>query len=506
MLRYVQVLSPVGLDPVDVDDVWSAQAANRVFEGLYSFGEGTDLVPQLATGPPEQAGSKTTYRVKLRTDAAFHNSDAVTSEDVKYSFEAPVREEAPTKWALEPIREIRTPDDHTVEFHLEYPYPAFEYALTQPIVPKEARASNPEEFASSPIGSGPYEASIVKKNKYTVLEAWDDYWGEADPEIETVKFVGNHSGLARTTSLRSEQNEIVERIEPKLWSVTEGMPDTQVQVAKSLHYFYVGFNCNDGPTEDPKVRKAIDYLVDMDDLVEHFVAPEEKREEPKNFVESGEGDDTPWRQFSPVPEQLAQEWKFPLDRWREVPRDKNTDEAKRLLEEAGVKSWQPTIAVPKDMLREKFADAIVHELSNIGFKRARTEKYHWETYREKLRSGSATEYNMFVGSWAGWPDPDSFLYPLLHENMEGLTNFTFYQNQSVMDHIRRARETAERTKRKTEYEKAISTLLRDRPHLPAFTLHNTFGVDSSVKGFEPHPISSVNPRLVSPQGSVSLSK
>jgi peptide/nickel transport system substrate-binding protein len=500
-VRYAQVLPPVTLDPVRIDDPWSAQVANRVFQGLYTFGSGTEVVSQLATGSPERR-DETTYRVELRPEARFQNGDAVTAADVRYSFEAPLREETPAKWALDPVEEIRTLDEHTVEFSLAHPYPAFTYALTRPIVPKAERRANPESFATDPVGSGPFRVDLFEEGTYAALTAWEDYWGDETPGVRRAKFVGNHSGLARSMSLRSGQNDVVERVQPKLWSVTEGMPNTRVALAESLHYFYVGFNCNAGPTAEPKVRKAIDYLVDVDELVEHFVDPAAQG----SGRDRNAAADVAWRQYGPLPDSLAREWQFPVDSWRAVPRRKDLDRAKTLLNEADVGSWQPKILVPEDLLRERFADAIAHELSNAGFRRARTVKVPWSEFRKRLRAGSPSDYHIFVGSWAGWPDPDSFLYPLFHENNEGLTNFTFYQEESVMNRLRRARRTTDRGERRRLYEGAISTLLEDCVHLPAFTLHNTFGVAESLRGFEPHPVASINPRFVGPDGTAPLSE
>jgi peptide/nickel transport system substrate-binding protein len=86
-----------------------------------------------------------------------------------------------------------------------------------------------------------------------------------------------------------------------------------------------------------------------------------------------------------------------------------------------------------------------------------------------------------------------------------VTNFTFYQNETVMNQLRRARETDDHGTRRRLYEAAISTLLQDRVHLPAFTLHNTFGVAEDLRGFSPHPVAPVNPRFMSPDGAVSSS-
>lgn len=489
-LRYTTVLPPLSIDPVEVDDAWTGQVAGRVFEGLYEFGEGTELRPRLAAGEPRQRG-ETTYEVELAEGAAFGDGEPVTAEDVAYSLTAPVEEKTANAWLLDPIERVATVDERTVRIELAHPYPAIDYALTQPIVPKSVREANRKKFGKSAdhtVGSGPYAPETINPDKYARLSASESYWGES-PAIDHLRFVPNKAGLARTMALRLGQSEIVERIQPKLWKTTEGMPGTNVQRAESYHSVYVGFNCNEGPTTDPKVRKAIDHLVNMDDAVNHFVGPVGRR------------------QYSPLPEQLAVDWEFPREEWREIPARKNVERAKQLLNESEKKlnGWTPLIAVPPDKMLHKFAEAIVHGLNEVGFKRARAKKYSWKEFREKTVTGNPNAYNMWIGSWSGYPDPDSFLYPLFHENSEGTTNGTFYQNEAVMNAIRTARETTDRAKRADRYERAITTLLEERVHIPAFTLDNSFGVKSRVRNFDPHAIASVNPRLIG-AGSVSLEK
>jgi peptide/nickel transport system substrate-binding protein len=388
------------------------------------------------------------------------------------------------------VSEVKTPDASTVEFHLHHPYPAFRHSLTQSIVPKSVRDENPDRFGKAPdatVGSGPYEPHLVKSGKYASLRSWDDYWAEPKPAVDRLQVINTHAGLARTTALKTGQSDVVERIEPKLWQATKQIPSAEVTKVPSYNSFFVGFNCSSGPTADPTVREAVDYLLSMDSFAKHIVEP------------VGE------RQHSPLPGRLAREWDMPLEEWKGMGARKNLDEAKALFEEAGVKSWTPKVAVPhNDKMRSKLAQGLVRGLSSVGFTKARVKKHHWSEFREHVTSGNDSEYNMYIGSWAGHPDPDSFLYPLFHQRMEGLTNGTYYRNPEVMDAIERARETRAREERKRLYERAITTILEERPHIPAFTLHNSFGVKDRVEGFQPHPLAQMNPQLLTGQGPVSI--
>jgi hypothetical protein len=43
-----------------------------------------------------------------------------------------------------------------------------------------------------------------------------------------------------------------------------GLPDAAVRFRRSLQWLSIGFDCNAGPTVDPRVREAIDHLVGLD--------------------------------------------------------------------------------------------------------------------------------------------------------------------------------------------------------------------------------------------------
>lgn len=186
---------------------------------------------------------------------------------------------------------------------------------------------------------------------------------------------------------------MVERVAPKFWKATKQIPSADVVKQPSYNYFFVGFNCSSGPTANPDVRKAIDYLLSMDAFVEEIVKP------------AGE------RQHSPLPTRLARKWDMPIDEWRGMDSRKNVEKAKALFQEAGVEKWTPKIAVPNAKMRAKLAMGLVRGLNSAGFSKARVSKHDWSHFREKVTTGNDGTYNMYIGSWAGYPDPDTFLTP-----------------------------------------------------------------------------------------------
>lgn len=489
LLTFAQVKSPVEFDPVVLNDVPSDQVASLVFDPLYQFDKGgTNLVPRIAAKKPEVENGGKRYIVELNTDATFQNGDPVTPEDVKYSFTAPVKEETENAGDFSSIKTVKTVDDSTVQFDLKYPFGAFDSYLAADIVPKSVRENDKEKFnTKQPIGAGPFKFAGWKEGNFVRVERWDDYWGDQKPNLSEIKFVPVEEGTTRVTTLKSGENDIIEEIPPKSWNTVKSISGASINSVPGVGYFYLAFNCKKGPTADPTVREAVDYTFSMDQAVSNFVEP------------------TGIRQYSPLPEALASEWDMPVKKWKEIPHDKNIDKAKSMLDDSDnvPDNWNANIIVPPDDKREQLGTTVANGLKEAGYN-ASVQRLDWGAFLDKYVSGDPNDYNMYTLGWSGSPDPDSFMYFLFSQKEEGVGNGTFYRNDTVEKAITDARRSTDQNKRRKLYEKAITTLLEDRAHLPAYNLKNSYGVKSYVKDFTAHPVSSFS--MVSGYNNVSVEK
>nr|WP_240479606.1 ABC transporter substrate-binding protein [Haloprofundus marisrubri] len=494
-LKMGLVKSPLEFDPIVLNDVPSEQVASQIFEGLYEYNESTGLVPALAASEAEVNDEGTVYTLQIEENATFQNGDPVTSEDVKYSFEAPVNEETENASEVNMIDTIDTPDEKTVVFNLSYPYGAFTTTLAWPIVPKSVREEDPDAFSTSmPVGSGPFQFDEWQEGQYVRISRYDDYWGEPMPNLSGVEFVPVEEATTRVTTLRQGENDIIEEIPPQLYSTVEQIQDASIQEVPGIGYFYLAFNCANGPTTDPLVREAVDYCFDMDQAVSNYVEP------------------TGVRQYSPLPAALADEWGFDVGQWEQIPHGKDINQAQSLFEEAGVSqdySWR--IIVPPDDKREQIGVTVSNGLQEAGFNNVEVQRLDWGAFLEQYVSGNEDDYNMYTLGWSGTPDPDAFTYYMFGatEDTLGVTDGTFYHNSSeraatATEKFVQAREMADQEQRKQLYTEGITTVLEDRAHLPAYNLKNSFGVKEYVNDFAEHPVDSFH--LTSNHNNVSVNK
>jgi len=472
-LRLAQAKSPVEFDPVVLNDVPSLEVAMMIFDPLYAYNEdGTELVPKVAAEMPTIERDGQRWIVPLNTDVTFHNGNTVTAEDVKHTFLAPVEEETENAGEVNMIDSITAVDEETVQFDLKYQFGAFKYYTNRNIVPKSVRTEDREAFnKEDPVGSGPFTLENWTEGESVVLSRWDDYWGEPMPNLSTLEFVPVEEPTTRITTLKNGKNDVVKNIPPKSWGTVEGMDSASIESALGMSYFYLAFNCNEGPTADPEVREAIDYAFSMQTAVERFVEP------------SGV------RAVSPIPKTLAEAWDFPQDDWADITHEQDIDQAKSMLDDNDnvPDDWQPRIIVPPDEKREQIGTSVANGLSEAGYD-ASVQRLDWGAFLDQYVSGSADDYNMFTLGWSGSPDPDTFMYFLFAQEQIGVTNGTYYRNDEVDSAIMNARQETDRETRRELYLSAVETLIQDRPHIPSYTLKNSFGVRNRVQDFMAHPI------------------
>lgn len=481
-LRVGTIQPPVTLDPIDSKYVGSLQAIERIFDGLYTYGDDTNIRPQIAAGPPTIETDRR-VTVELDPDATFQDGRSVTTTDVQYSFEAPQRVDAPTQWIVSPIAAVEPVDRRTVRFRLEHPFPGLEHALTRPIVPKHAREADRQRFARRPVGAGPYRVQSFSEGKSVELASWDGYWGVPTPAIDTVAFAFVESPITQMTSLVSGRTDAIEPISPRFRRDVRDLTGAAVAERDGFRSFYFGFNLNQGPTTDRAVREGIARCIDLEKAVSEFVEP----------VGS--------RQYSVLPRRVVEEWGFPVETWEALAPSRDLDEATQLFEDASTPVGELTILTSTEPVWKELGEALATGLRDAG-RSALVDAVPWRQYLERSVTGAADDYAVFVGEVAGTGDPDSFLYPVFHENAQGATNGIFYNEEAVMNKLRKARETTERSRRASLYEAAITRLVEERTHLPICSFRNSFAHDPALGGFRVHPIAALNPRLTSPGGVI----
>lgn len=483
-LEFLQPADPdEDYDPVISFDSYSMQVANLVFDGLYEWDDELDLEPKIADGMPDEEDDGETYIFDIQEGIEFHNGDELTASDVAHSFTAPVEEETQNAATYEMIESAEPIDDYSLEVNLEFPYGPFTLTtMAVPVVPEDVRTEDPEAFNTDPIGSGPFQFAEFQPGEYVELERWDDYWDEPMPYIQDIRFEAAPDDANRVAQVLAGDTDVIDTVPATEWDEVDGADGVRIHGSRSPSYMYLAFNCNEGETTDPDVRRAVGHSFSMQEFVNEHLGP---AADPLS---------------SPIPEVTDESggWEFPMDEWEDEMPEYDPDQAQELLEEAGVPDdWEPRIIAPEGGPREALAERIGSRLSEIGYG-ADVQGMSFATLVDTYNTGNVDDYEMYLLGWTGGPDPDVYYYNLFHESQEGVAQGHFYEGQGDFhDNILNARESADQDERRDLYVDVTEEIIEYLPVLPAYSEHNTMAAREEVEDLQAHPSVSYNPRIVS---------
>ena len=268
---------PINLDPRIGTDAQSEHLHGLIFDSLVARDSQMNVVPDLATS--WETPNPLTYVFHLRQGVKFHDGRALTSADVKYTFDSiltgAVLSPKRGTYQLHPtVTSVDAPDPYTVVFHLNEPSASFVWNLARPgiaIVPSGAG----KEEATHPIGTGPFRVVSIEQDEEIVLERNPDYFGGA-PKIERVRFRVVPEAIVRALELRKGSADIggVNSLTPDMVLALTKEPDIFAEEQPGTQFAYVAFNFDDPVLAHREVRQALAYATDRATLIRYLLRGE----------------------------------------------------------------------------------------------------------------------------------------------------------------------------------------------------------------------------------------
>lgn len=254
------------LHPTDFSTTVELGVLNQIYDTLlYYSPDGTkDPEPRIAESY-EISDDGLDYTFHLRDDVTFHDGTPVTADDVVFSIELYKASEYQGS-QISMLSSVEATDEHTVVCHLDAPYSPFLQGICSPMIASKAYyESSEDDFVNNPIGTGPYKFVSRAKGSNIKLEANEDYYRGA-PEIKEVTFEVIPDFSTKAIALQTgEVNfaEIDSATKPQL----EANPAITIAEVPTSAFSYIAMNTEKEPFNDVKVRQAINYAIDRDNLV-----------------------------------------------------------------------------------------------------------------------------------------------------------------------------------------------------------------------------------------------
>ena len=269
------------MDPAGAYDNGSFLVENQVYPFLMNFVPGTgELKPDVAQHCEFSAA--TTYTCVLKPNLTFANGHALTSSDVKFSFDRERGIDDPNgpQSLLANLDTIATPKPLQVDFVLKLPndqtFPQVLATNAGPIIDEQVfpadKLLDDNAIAGAQPFAGPYTMTTYRKNELVGLKANSDYqglFGKPKSALVGIKYYASSDNLKIDI-----QNRAIDVAWRSLSATDiEGLrhnPNLVVHEGQGGELRYIVFNMKTMPGTSPEqklaVRKAIASSVDRERL------------------------------------------------------------------------------------------------------------------------------------------------------------------------------------------------------------------------------------------------
>jgi len=441
-LRFALGRDSVAFDPHIYYGASSASIQGNIYDGLIGYAPDGTLRPELAKS--WENPDDNTWIFHLHSGVKFHDGSDFNAEDVIYSLERIMDPEtAATRGGLlrAQIVSMEALDELTVKITLAGPNATFLSVLAAAdcyMVDKEWGESG-HNFKSEANGTGPFMLAEYEPGVQYVLVRNPNYWKEGLPYLDKLVLVPIQDDNTRINSLKNGDIDMAEVVP---WQDTISLKKPPYKIYSGYETFnFVRINTSRAPLDNPKVRQALNYIIDREEICQVAFGGEAKP------ISAGLILEDHWA-FS---DELKEYWK------------KDHELAKKLLAEAGYSDpsqLKLTLESSNLPIHLDNAQLIQNQLSNFGID-VTLKVLEVPTLLEKRTSG---DYGLLMdGTSLPWPDPDA--YAQFFHSTEGtiFAKAVGFCNEELDRLLELGRTVLNQEERKDIYYQAEQVLLEEAP-------------------------------------------
>jgi peptide/nickel transport system substrate-binding protein len=310
-----------GFNPITTGDYWGRVeiATHALYTPLLDYDDDLQPAPRLAESWEMHGDTAITFR--LRRDVFWHDGQPVTADDVLFTFERakdPATASLLATAFLARVRSAELVDSFTIRFRLEHPHAQALENFVWPPAPRHLLEDIPPAdlpnapFNRQPIGNGPFRFLHWRANDQLALERNPDY-PEAlggPPVVDRIVFRIIPEVATLQTELLTGGIHINLVLQPDQANQLRNNPDVNVFSFPGRTFYYIGWNHEHPPFDDPNVRRALTMAINRQEIIDALLYGE---------GEPAVGTIPNWHEFAPNVEPL------PFD----------LEQAGRLLDQAG---------------------------------------------------------------------------------------------------------------------------------------------------------------------------
>ncbi len=466
-LRYATIGEPPSLDLQMGTATLASTISQHMFETLYAFDAANAPQPYLATGETISEDGKTIV-LTLREGVMFHNGDTMDAGDVAASLNR--WSEYGARGQLLGLETAEATGDLEVTLTLAAQNGAWKSVLAfingGPVIyPAEivSAAAGEPIAAENYVGTGPYQFSEIRPNRYVEMVKFDDYTpspgapdgaaGERVANFDTLRFIPVPDVGTRVSGVQAGDYDYAEYISGDLFGLVKDDPSVQVKISAAPIFGLMFMNSEAGPlATNTKLRQAIVSALNMEQALQVSVGEPELFNATGSFFAEG----NIWHTAAGT----------------DAYNQGNPDKARTLAEEAGYDGTPIKLLVSTNY-KAHFDDASVftRQLADAGIN-VQMVVVDWATLLQ-LR-GQPGEWDMFMTHHGNVPDP--ILLTMMNDSYPG-----WWTTDEKHELIAEFTGTSDLEARQAAWEK-LQALVYEQ--LPAVKVGNLYSYDIASPDLE----------------------
>lgn len=459
VLNFALSGNPDSLDPHKTAGTLTFQTLKSIYDTLVEPDQDGKLVPALAESwTVSEDNLKWTFH--MRPNVSFHNGDPLTAADVKATL-ARVMDAAiasPKAKEFQAIAAVDTPDEATVILTLGEPSAPLLASLASgwgAILPKKLIDAG-HDFASSPVGTGPFVFKEWVRDSQIVLAKNPNYWMQGLPKLDGIVMHIIPERAVQVQGLISGQLDVSYIIDQDDIPLLEASNQVTVEKSLSALILVMSINCSKAPLDDLRVRQAINHAIDKQKVLDVAYGGGKPI---GTFMDFG---NAYYKDFTEL---------YPYD----------PEKAKALLAEAGVgKDVSLELVLPQNYeLHVKAGEMYQDMLAKVGLA-AKIKLVDWSTWISDVYRGG--KFDLTVIGHTGKLDPDGTLGSYGTEK-----SYVKWINPRAAELIAQAQKISGFENRKKLYDDALALMAEEVPFMYLGTSYRNVAFRKSVSEFRMTP-------------------
>lgn len=471
---------PSNLLPVLSSDSASSDINRLVYNGLIRYDKNLVLEGELAESW-EISADNLTITFHLRRNVFWHDGHPFSSADVLFTYQMYINPDVPTSYAEDFLQVTRAeaPDDYTFRVTYALPYaPALESWGTA-IHPKhllEGQDVTKSPLSRAPVGTGPYRFAKWTAGEKLELLANPDYF-EGKPHIHRVVYRIIPDSSTQFLELQAGGLDFM-GLTPIQYATQTDTPVFSHNFNKyrylAFGYTYLGYNLQKPIFQDVRVRQAISYAIDKQELIDGVL------------LGHGQAATGPYKPDTWVYNAGVKHYPYDPAKARALLAEAGwTDSnADGVLDRNGQKFAFTIVTNQGNDLRAKTAEITQRRLKEVGIA-VEIRIVEWATFlKEFIFPGN---FDVTILGWTAGPEPDQ--YNIWHSSKTAPRelNFVKYSNAEVDALLEKGRRTFAQAERKVIYDRFQEILAEEQPYTFLYVSEALPAVAKRFRGIDPAP-------------------